>query len=368
MNSINIIDFINKEKELPVYFLLGKGFGPNRPKDYYQFLLRDRTLNCITEEELEIIEDDKFLIVSEIDKVFTLNEDYNYCTTTIDDFSSESYLLVSKTVEIVDKIEKNKHSDLSDTIDLPLGIFKGRNVESDNKLYSNGTQEYFMYGPYINIQQGSYKFIIEMELINSTQDNLGFIDIFSGSANNVFFKEEINRNRFDNEKKLTFEAPFTLGTDISGLELRAYANEGTQIKINKVYLQYQGMEISLVPEAFKKFPDKVIEGDNLYIQSNGKEGIFMYGPYMPIKHGEYSLSLDIEIIDYINNELGWVDVYSNSTRKVFYKQIIYVDDLDENNKLHIIFPIEFDKDLTDIEIRAYANDGTQMRISNVRLK
>ena len=50
-------------------------------------------------------------------------------------------------------------------------------------------------------------------------------------------------NRFDNEK-LTFEAPFTLGTDISGLELRAYANEGTQIKINKVYLQYQGMEIS----------------------------------------------------------------------------------------------------------------------------
>ena len=128
------------------------------------------------------------------------------------------------------------------------------------------------------------------------------------------------------------------------------------------------MEISLVPEAFKKFPDKVIEGDNLYIQSNGKEGIFMYGPYMPIKHGEYSLSLDIEIIDYINNELGWVDVYSNSTRKVFYKQIIYVDDLDENNKLHIIFPIEFDKDLTDIEIRAYANDGTQMRISNVRLK
>lgn len=348
----SVVSIIKESDTIPVYYLWDGKKINNRISDCYQFLLQKDKLYYLTNKELEKIEGNVFVITGSLNDIFKISRNYDLIMIA----QNSCLLFVNNSDQIADNTK----------INLPLRIFNKSNLVDDHIIQSNGASGFFMYGPYINLQHGNYKFIMEIELINFKYDNLGFIDIFSGSEGKVFFKKEIYKSYFDNNK-LTLELPLLLETDVDGLELRTYANEGSLIKVDKIFLHYLENEIALNSDVFTKSYGKTINGEYLYIQSNGKEGIFMYGPYIKIKKGIYNLSLDIEFIDCKNQELGWIDVYSHKTGREFYKQIIYMDDFVQN-KLSLDALVEIDIDISDLEIRAYANDGTQIRISNVNLK
>lgn len=106
--------------------------------------------------------------------------------------------------------------------------------------------------------------------------------------------------------------------------------------------------------------------DSDIIQGNGTVGIFMYGPYISLESGNYKITVELELVDAVKEELGFVDVVAGQNQ--FYKQEINVKSFDENNKLIIEIPLKLEDYTDNIELRAYAYDGTRLKIDNVSIQ
>lgn len=80
-------------------------------------------------------------------------------------------------------------------------------------------------------------FIVDMELVDYENEAPGYADVYSLPENKVLTREKININNFSDNDELLLEVLFELEKDGNYIGLRLYANEGTQFKINNVYIQ-----------------------------------------------------------------------------------------------------------------------------------
>ncbi|KUG03009.1 hypothetical protein ASZ90_019621 [hydrocarbon metagenome] len=106
-----------------------------------------------------------------------------------------------------------------------------------------------------------------------------------------------------------------------------------------------------------------------FIQNNATTpGIFMEGPYRKLNKGHYVFLLDMQLVSYKDEELGYADVYSSINEDVLNLIKINISHFNENNSRFLEVPFELARDEDYIGLRLYANKGTQFKINNVYIQ
>lgn len=105
-----------------------------------------------------------------------------------------------------------------------------KNNNSPN-LVSNGQSGFLMYGPYMTLEKGEYRLSIDAQLIKSTQDELGFVDVVSNGGESLHKKVLVNKQLLD-RKNINID--FSLKDDVKDLEIRVYTNEKVILKVNSI--------------------------------------------------------------------------------------------------------------------------------------
>lgn len=243
MEIVKAVDLIKAtEGNLPVYFLWDDQNSPvyyiwdtlnvsNRMEiDRYQFLLKNKKIHFVNANELRSIQDDKFIVLGEFKNLFDLLEENEYCMTAAD-----SYLLLSR--------DTKSNKDSVKEINLPLQMFEASNAEKTSQfIQTNGTKGLFMCGPFISINKGKYEFIVNMSLADYSHEDLGHIDVYSPETEEVYTQVNLDRNTFMDSDEFLVTIPFDLYKDVESLALYAYVNEGTQLKINSVWIKKNSLQ------------------------------------------------------------------------------------------------------------------------------
>lgn len=96
------------------------------------------------------------------------------------------------------------------------------------------------------------------------------------------------------------------------------------------------------------------------IVASEKGGNMFYGPYMTLDSGDYELSMEVELQDSMNG-LSYIDIVCNAGNDTILKHYV-----EEGGKINIKFQLY--KETSLLEIRAFAESGSHMRCSDIRLK
>lgn len=103
------------------------------------------------------------------------------------------------------------------------------------------------------------------------------------------------------------------------------------------------------------------------ILSQGKEGFLLYGPYIPLASGTYTITIQGEILSGDLEPNSFFDIVKDSGTL----KIVDVQDLsrfEEEGQFRMNFDFELDADTHDCEFRIFVNEGIKLNISSVILK
>ena len=352
MKIMEIVDYIDENNEVPVYFILDKDYLNDTPKDIFQFLMNKKQLKCITREELESIEDNAMIITS--------NEDPFY-------FNIQKKYKIERSVEGKYNLWIRKN-DLDDSISLKLNSLYssvGNNNLNVNEIVSNGEEGLLTYGPYMRLDRGNYGFKIQYELdLKKTQnDEIGTLQIISG--NEQLNDKKMKISDFDEEGKFELNISCNIKDTTKSIEIKNYVYNNVFIKIKSIEIIKS--EYYFIREFSSKdlFTQNGIE-DNEKIKSNGKEGFLTYGPYISLNSGEYSLCGNLKISKSSNNydQLGYIDIISGD--RVFFRQNIYKSDINDD-LYNFNFPFNIPDYINNLEFRIYTKEGVLIETSGFKV-
>lgn len=180
-----------------------------------QFLLKDQTLYFMDEESWENEISKRDLVVTNVAPLYLKG-------AVIDGRKGDVYLL-----------EKNPEEREAPK-EVPLNWFSSQgNIQDEYRSF--GREEVLLFGPYIKLRAGNYVLQMEAELFEGTGD-LGVIDAVA--ADQVFYKQIINVSEFTNGF-CTINVPITLEVPCSNFEFRVMTNEGTDLQVKRVSLNYE---------------------------------------------------------------------------------------------------------------------------------
>lgn len=115
---------------------------------------------------------------------------------------------------------------------LPLSMFgsgKYDNLRNVEDFSSNGYEGYFLYGPYIMLEEGNYNVALYY-----TADGVGgYMEVFSNNANMVYDTVDLSDTDNETEKAVLH---FSLDQQSEALEFRVYTRPTQNIRIEKIIL------------------------------------------------------------------------------------------------------------------------------------
>lgn len=117
----------------------------------------------------------------------------------------------------------------------PLFLFYSLNGELINeKIISNGTEGFLIYGCYDDFREGEYAWELDIEILDESNvetESLGYVDMHYDSGMKEWMKKELT-----NESKGTLVVPFSFTEEKENVELRIYTYEGVQMAVSEVRL------------------------------------------------------------------------------------------------------------------------------------
>lgn len=110
-----------------------------------------------------------------------------------------------------------------------------------------------------------------------------------------------------------------------------------------------------------------MDGNNPYVQSTGKTGAIIYGPYMSLPKGDYYLRVPVDILSQEDNILGYCKIYICD-----YKDFLPTTELNrflttEEDKTYFKIPFTIDEAATNIEFLFSSTNGSIFRIYSYSL-
>ncbi|MEK4981414.1 hypothetical protein [Bacillus sp. FSL K6-6540] len=224
LNSNNIVKYIKDDKELrPIYFLIENNFNIDRNKGFFQFLLMDRKLISLTEEDLGQINGQKYIITSNPNPLlFPYKNEYSLI------YASGSNYLWSNAPEFSQ--EKN-------VFNLPLSLFYSingvRSIGEIEYIDSDGSSNYLLYGPYMELNQGKYNISGSFELLSESKGEIGYFEVVSGGT--ILDRQIIIGDSFD-KRQLKMDLSINLNQSVGNIEFRVFTNEGALLRIKSIKL------------------------------------------------------------------------------------------------------------------------------------
>lgn len=108
-------------------------------------------------------------------------------------------------------------------------------VSEEIGFRSDGTSNYLLFGPFLELSTGKYTIEFEGQLMNEaiTEDDIGYIDVVHKGASIILLKESLNEYLQDNND-IKGEITFTLENPVLDLEFRLFNEPGVDIWIKNV--------------------------------------------------------------------------------------------------------------------------------------
>jgi len=207
-----VLDYI-PDDQIQTFFVKSKK-SPRRYGGYVQFLLLETPLLYRSREELLDNPNNKYIVTSNLEPILFRPGQI------IDLKVNEASGLLFYAYE--DEINKSNQQ-----LNIDLDTFSSMRKGEDN--WSEG---YLAYGPYLTFGEGEYTLDYEISLVDSTQDDLGHIDVFADSA--TFAYQKLMTKDFDKNDTIVISLPFNLSEETTHIEFRLFATANTQIEIHKV--------------------------------------------------------------------------------------------------------------------------------------
>lgn len=285
-------------------------------------------------------------------------------------------IIVGSKNEIVSTSEDDNIEQYDNTVyksDFSTNMFSlATDVEEENGVVQNdgNKSEYILYGPYVSIGDGVYDISFELSIVEG-EGIVGFADIVSDEGSKVYGYKEINAE----DKSIKFDN-VTL-QDVANLEIRIYINEGCRVKIENFecklisddiveyspYFSDRKLIYNIMSDKFYTTEGSEKKYDEGYIINDGKtEGAIVYGPYISLPAGKYTVSWEYSVEECNADQVGYIDIAADKGIKIIDSKLV---DKSENQ---ITMTFELEKSMDDIELRFIVNKGNVVKINNITLE
>ncbi|MTI53322.1 hypothetical protein [Geosporobacter ferrireducens] len=370
INDVNLINKYNLADD--IYFVdVTKGsFMHNRNKDFYQFLLLNHKLNFVSEEELDNIDTVSSFIIMNGLGLNSLRKESELLKIRKRGLANESDFLWVSSNDIKNRIKSNGIGFISDgaRMRLPLEIFSTENgIMNGNDLIneyieSDGKAGFLAYGPYIYVKADDYQLELDIELIETRNEEIGHIDIVGEGK--LLYKQKIIKDHFYNNE-YSLKSVISLEKDIRNLEIRVYSNEGVKLRINHIGISSAFTNISWLPKDIFETQNGIVTENGTFV-SNGEEGFLLYGPYQKMKSGRYKLVIE-GISEEQSSELGFVDIVADAGKTIIAKSPIDKKELQDG---YVVRDFLFDitSPLSDVEFRVCVPKNTIIEVKNIKIE
>ena len=107
-----------------------------------------------------------------------------------------------------------------------------------------------------------------------------------------------------------------------------------------------------------------ITGNNAAYESNGQAGVVMYGPYLPLRTGSYTVCLEMELLDGSLPQSTQVisDVVAEDGNTILSRKELTLEPSEIGNRVKIDHLIETDRTLFGVQFRVIVSQGTRIRV------
>jgi hypothetical protein len=160
------------------------------------------------------------------------NEQEGYLVMNREGAFSPSILSKNYIGTIADALVFSLEADSNESfnlLDMQMSQFHSDGFMSD---LSSG---FLVYGPYAVLNAGNYILEVELELYETSADDIGYIDVANASGTQIIHRKNIGISDFD-DKKGIFKIPFTLEKRADTIEFRVYNNKGVKMRAKSVIL------------------------------------------------------------------------------------------------------------------------------------
>lgn len=224
MEAYSIVNNIEKDNDLPIYFLGDENNNGLRERSFLQYLLMNRELKYIELSDLRNVEENAYIITSSKD-LFSLG-------------IWNDYHIVAQSKGLCTLWSKNSSENNEDYLNLNINIFNssvGKIDYTNNTIVSDGNKGALCYGPYMDLEDGKYVFEInyELDMDKTLNDDIGYADISANEGKIILDKAEIEKQDFvDNSLKINI--PVDIKEKVEKVEIRTYVNENVFMKVKSI--------------------------------------------------------------------------------------------------------------------------------------
>lgn len=213
-----VTDYIKKaDDDLPVYYIIKNNFNEDRPKAFVQMALADRSVQCIEYSEFDKSAECYVILSNTLDEgFFDVAAVSELCTSAND-------ILLFKT--------GGEGNDEDDGWQLNLSVTNGASV-NDGVYTSAGAMGVFTYGPYFNLEKGSYYIEFDTQVVAKNTvgaEREGYISVKSGDTTVAGINIYSDENG-ESVSKLTVMLELEQKTE--SLEIITYAEQGSVLSVS----------------------------------------------------------------------------------------------------------------------------------------
>lgn len=162
-----------------------------------------------------------------------------YCYTEV----SDDIAVYTNDVKVVDKLEKAGYSftdycsKVKDVTDIMKEYNEAAVDEEGQVILTSDTP--LEHGPYVSFNKGTYRITYVFELLETydMEEDILMLRITWNNGLNEWKQKNYSKADFDEQGLLTAEFDVGAWDRFSGIEFKAYCNQGTSIRIKQIYYQ-----------------------------------------------------------------------------------------------------------------------------------
>lgn len=252
-----------------------------------------------------------------------------------------------------------------------LARFSQTGRVSDSEIASDGRAGYLVFGPYASLAPGTYMLDLEghFPLVQGA-----VLDVVSDRGTRRHFHSPLAHVVDSGATRIRI--PFALTEPADGLEVRMAVSAASDIRLTGYRIELASREEFERSAAAMEFRRHrlafTLPGDSLPrqvgrvissgIQTDGRRGFLMFGPYAALPSGEYRL----RVSGAVQQAKGaWIDVASS--RGTIRHALFPLPDAATNGVL-IDGAVVLPAGVNDVEVRCYVETGSKLVLSGYSLE
>lgn len=231
-------------------------------------------------------------------------------------------------------------------------------------LHTAARAGYLFFGPYAKVRAGNY-----MVEVRGAAPVVGVaeLDVVASRGAKVIARARLRESIADTGVLARLD--FSLEDDVTDLEVRFKVSEQSRLVVQSYsvdlsphraprndVVERNGAELADLPRTVGGYSEGQLRAD-------GRAGFLMHGPYRPLPAGQYRLEVTGTAA---SADASWFDVVSEKGRKTHFRSPV-LSQAPQSPGLLSSGVLELEVPAMDIEVRAFVDNGDDVRISGYRL-